>query len=287
MLKTMIDLHTHSSASDGQYSPADLVQKAFDRNIKVLALTDHDTTSGLQEAKQKANELGMIFVPGIEISIDRPKSEFHLLGLGLKTESESLKKIIKNAKENRENRNILMVEKLNEHGISVTLQEIKNEFPRSSLGRPQFAEFLKNHGFVKNIQSAFDKFLSRGKPCFIEKTGIPLDDAISAIYESGGVPVLAHPLSLYLSWSHLEETVKTFREKGILGLEAYHPGARVVECEKLEFMARRLDLFVTAGSDFHGEAIRRDRRIGITCGERKIDDRFYFNELLKALENLK
>lgn len=279
----MIDLHSHSTASDGQYSPSDLVKKAAERKLSVLALTDHDTTAGLEEAEKTAKELNITFIPGIEISIDRPGSEFHLLGLGLKKHSEKLEKIIQKAKENRNLRNELMIQKLRENGINITLNEVKTEFPRESLGRPQFAQFLFNHGFVKTIQLAFDKYLSRGKNCFVEKIGINLDDAVSAIYESQGIPVLAHPLSLYLSWTKLEETIKELKNHGILGIEAYHPGARVIECERLEQIARKYGFFVTAGSDFHGEKIRKDRRLGITCGQRKIEDKFYFDELLPKL----
>ena len=280
----MIDLHSHSTASDGQYSPSELIEKAYKRGLSVIALTDHDTIKGLEEAEKKAKELSITFVPGIEINIHRPGSEFHLLGLGVNRQSNSLLKLTEKLKQNRLERNIQIIQKLNENGINISLEEIKKEYPRESLGRPQIAEFLYTHGFVKNVQQAFDKFLTRGKSCFIEKKGCDLSEAVTAIYESQGIPVIAHPLSLYLSWSKLEETLKNFRNQGVLGLEAYHPGARVVECERLEEIARRNGFFVTAGSDFHGEKIRRDRYLGLTCGKRRIDDRFYTDELLVELE---
>ena len=280
----MIDLHSHSTASDGQYSPSELIEKAYKRGLSVIALTDHDTIKGLEEAEKKAKELSITFVPGIEINIHRPGSEFHLLGLGINRQSNSLLKLTEKLKQNRLERNIQIIQKLNENGINISLEEIKKEYPRESLGRPQIAEFLYTHGFVKNVQQAFDKFLTRGKSCFIEKKGCDLSEAVTAIYESQGIPVIAHPLSLYLSWSKLEETLKNFRNQGVLGLEAYHPGARVVECERLEEIARRNGFFVTAGSDFHGEKIRRDRYLGLTCGLRRIDDRFYTDELLVELE---
>ena len=280
----MIDLHSHSTASDGQYSPSELIEKAYKRGLSVIALTDHDTIKGLEEAEKKAKELSITFVPGIEINIHRPGSEFHLLGLGINRQSNSLLKLTEKLKQNRLERNIQIIQKLNENGINISLEEIKKEYPRESLGRPQIAEFLYTHGFVKNVQQAFDKFLTRGKSCFIEKKGCDLSEAVTAIYESQGIPVIAHPLSLYLSWSKLEETLKNFRNQAVLGLEAYHPGARVVECERLEEIARRNGFFVTAGSDFHGEKIRRDRYLGLTCGQRRIDDRFYTDELLVELE---
>ena len=169
-------------------------------------------------------------------------------------------------------------------GIQVSLEQVQNDFPGQVLGRPHFAQWLEEHKIVKNRQQAFDKYLARGRPWYIERTGANLDEAIQAIYDSGGIPVVAHPMSLYLSWSKIEPVLADFKERGILGMECFHPGARVSECFRLEELARKLNFFVTAGSDFHGEKIRSDRKPGHTCGEKKIDDRFWFEELLPALE---
>lgn len=283
----MIDLHMHTTASDGQYSPSQLVKKVAEKKIKVMAVTDHDTISGIEEAKNACNEENIIFVPGIEITIERPNAEFHLLGLGIEKPSESLNQVINKVQENRNARNLKFVSHLNEAGFSVTIDEIQNEFKGRTLGRPHFATWMKNHGIVKNVQDAFDKYLGRGKPWFAEHEGASLDEAIKAIYESSGLPVLAHPMSLYLSWGRLDPELKNLREKGIAGLEAFHPGSRVTDCFRLQEVARKYNFFVTAGSDFHGEKIRPDRKPGITCGGKKIDDRFYFEELLPALEKVR
>lgn len=280
----MIDLHTHSTASDGQYSPAELVEKAYNSGVSVLALTDHDTVAGLSEASEAAKKIGITFVPGVEINIERPSCEFHLLGLGLKDISCSLEKVLYSLQNNRGSRNSKIVEKMNESGISVSLEEIQAEFAGQVLGRPHFANWLVKHKYVKYPQQAFDKYLARGRPWYVDRVGADLDEAIKAIYESGGIPVIAHPLSLYLSWSKIEPVLEDFRSRGVLGLEAYHPGARVAKCEHLERIARKLDFFVTAGSDFHGEFVRRDRKLGHTCGNIKIDDRFWFEELKKHVE---
>lgn len=279
----MIDLHTHTTASDGQYTPAELIRKVAGK-ISVLAITDHDTVAGLKEGKKAAQECGITFVPGIELNINRPGCEFHLLGLGLKNPSKSLNDVIQKLIDSREERNQYVINKMLSEGIQVSLEQVQNDFPGQVLGRPHFAQWLEEHKIVKNRQQAFDKYLARGRPWYIERTGANLDEAIQAIYDSGGIPVVAHPMSLYLSWSKIEPVLADFKERGILGMECFHPGARVSECFRLEELARKLNFFVTAGSDFHGEKIRSDRKPGHTCGEKKIDDRFWYEELLPALE---
>lgn len=284
----MIDLHTHTTASDGQYTPEELVYKAAEKNISVLAITDHDTISGLEEGAEACRKTGITFVPGIEINIQRPNCEFHLLGLGLNLNgiSESLNKLLKGLIESRHERNEFIVSKMRSSGIKTTVEEIQAEFPDQVLGRPHFASWLTNHNYVKNRQAAFDKFLARDRPWYVERTGADLDEAVKAIYESGGVPVIAHPLSLYLSWSKIEPVLADFFERGVKGMECFHPGARVTECLRLQEIARKLGFFVTAGSDFHGEKVRSDRRPGHTCGGKIIEDKYYYKELKPFLEKL-
>ena len=282
----MIDLHMHTTASDGQYTPSELVTKIKQKGISVFAITDHDTVKGLEEGKKAAQKENLIFIPGIEITIERPFCEFHLLGLGLKRISNSLTEVITSLQNNRHERNLRIVQHMNDAGYKATLEEIQNDYPGQTLGRPHFAFWMEKRGIVKHHQQAFDKFLARGRPWFEEHSGANLDEAIVAINESGGIPVLAHPMSLYLSWSKMETAFIDFRERGIQGIEAFHPGARVTECLRLEEMARKLGFFVTAGSDFHGEKIRHDRKPGHTCGDKIIEDRFYFEELVPALNRI-
>ena len=257
--------------------------QAAQKGITVMAITDHDTTAGLSEGKTKAEKFGITFIPGIEISIEKSFCEFHLLGLGIKEESESLKNIIQTLKNNRHERNERIVNHMKEAGFQATLEEIQADYPGQTLGRPHFALWMEKKGIVKHHQQAFDKYLARGRPWFEEHKGINLDEAIVAINESGALPVLAHPMSLYLSWSKLDAAIADYKERGIVGIEAFHPGARVTECLRLEELARKHGLFVTAGSDFHGEKIRKDRKPGHTCGDKPIADRFYYEELLPAL----
>ena len=277
----MIDLHVHTTASDGQYSPTEIIQKAAEKNIKAIAITDHDTISGLKEAEAEAKNHDLIFIPGVELNINFPVGEFHLLGLGFKKISDSLSNLLNFLQENRDTRNLTMIQKMQADGVDISLEEIKNDFPNTVIGRPHIAAELVKKKIVKNSQQAFNKYLAKGKPWYASRIGLNLDEAIVAIKESEGIPVIAHPMSLYISWGKLPETLQDFYERGVCGLEAFHPGARVTECLRLEELARKIGYFVTAGSDFHGEKIRSDRKLGFTCGEKKIDDKYYFEELAK------
>lgn len=281
----MIDLHSHSSASDGVFSPKEAAEYAIGKNLKVWALTDHDTVDGLSEAARTcaASERGIIFVPGIEINVRWPTGEFHLLGLGLRKYSEELRDLTQDLKESRRNRNLEIIEKMNRDGIEVTLEQIESQFAESQIGRPHFAAFLMQIGKVKHRQEAFDRFLGKGRPYHVNHEGADLDVAVEAIRSAGGIPVLAHPLSLYVSWGKMEETIEKIKNHGVEGLEAWHPAARINEGFKLEELAKKLGMFVTAGSDYHGKGVRADRHLGKTSGDRKIDERFWFEELAPHL----
>ena len=280
----MIDLHVHTTASDGQYSPAQIIQKAAEKNLKAIAITDHDTVAGLEEATVAGRELGVTVVPGIELNITFPTGEFHLLGLGIKTPSPALINIVENVIKNRNDRNAQIIAKMNEDGVPLTQEELQADFPNTVIGRPHFAAELVKHGVVKTRQQAFDQYLARGRKWYVPRVCTNLDEAIVALRESGAVPVVAHPMSLYLSWGRLPDFLKDCYEKGVMGIEAFHPGARVTECLRLEELGRKIGFIITAGSDFHGEKIRSDRRLGHTCGGKRIEDKYYFEELLRVMQ---
>ena len=268
----MIDLHVHTTASDGQYTPSEIMEKASEKNISVIAITDHDTVAGLEEGAKSAKKQKITFVPGTELNISYPTGEFHLLGLGFKKISPSLEELLANLVKNREIRNLQIIEKMREGGVNITLEEMQADFPNTVLGRPHFAAELVKKKVVKTRQQAFDRYLAKRRPWYVARVGSNLDEAIVAIKESGGIPVIAHPMSLYLSWGKLPDALQNFYERGVMGLEAFHPGARVTECLRLEELAQKIGYFVTAGSDFHGEKIRADRKLGHTCGGRTIED---------------
>ena len=283
-MKNMIDLHTHSTASDGSLSPKALIEEAAKRSITAIALTDHDSIGGLEEAAKAAAGQRIRFVPGIELEIqwDREKGgEFHLLGLNISQPSPGFLTAVEELSRRREERNLEIVDKMKKAGIAVTYDEIRKMVLRPesqglksrkhSIGRPHFADFLIKQKIVKNRELAFLRYLGRGKPFYVPKTGLEFDLAVKIIKDSGGVSVLAHPMSLYVAWGRLPELIKSLKDRGLDGLEAWHPTAKVSACRRLEELGKKLELCITAGSDFHGEA-RPGRKLGITAGGKKIDE---------------
>ena len=256
--------------------------EAAQRSLSAIALTDHDTTNGLSEAAQAAAELGLRFIPGIELQIlwngGEQGGDFHLLGLGIRQPSSGFTAAVEELARRREERNHLIVEKMNGAGIDVSYDDIKafaaeSGAPGASIGRPHFADFLVNRKVVKNREQAFIRYLGKGKPFYMPKAGLEFERAVEVIKESGGIAILAHPMSLYVAWGRLPALIENLKGRGLDGLEAWHPTAKVSACRRLEELGKTLGLFVTAGSDFHGEG-RKDRKLGVSAGGKKIDESF-------------
>ena len=186
------------------------------------------------------------------------------------------------AQAKRLERNRKIIEKFNEAGIVIDEEKLAQLAGGAVIGRPHFAKYLVQEKKAKSIQDAFLKYLAKGRPFYIEKECLPLTESIEAIKAARGVPVLAHPMSLYLSWGKLPETIAQFKEQGLVGIEAWHSGARYSECVRLQALAEDLGLIVTAGSDFHG-ANRKDVHLGRTAANLPIEDRFYTGNLIPAL----
>ena len=284
----MIDLHTHSNASDGNLSPAQLVKEAQKKGISTLALTDHDTIKGLREASLASLETGMNFIPGIELEINWKENsggEFHLLGLGIKKPSKNFTDAVDEMSERREIRNLGIVKEMNKAGIVTDYKEIKKLSGGHSVGRPHFAAFLVKKKIVRNIPQAFERYLSKGKAFFVPRITLDFERAVDVIHESEGYAILAHPMSLYLSWGKLPDVLVNLKEKGLDGIEAFHPLAKISACQKLKTLAKKLDLYFTAGSDFHGDNTP-GRMLGVTSGGNKLNEDFQdetFREKLNSL----
>ena len=274
----MIDLHTHSTISDGTYTPTQLINKAVDLGLKAIALTDHDTLGGINEAREVAKNR-IIFISGVEISIEWNKGDCHLLGLGVEDDSIRLNSLLCTLKNEREERGQLIAKKLKASGFDIEYEKIE-KLASGTVGRPHFASYMCEKKMVKSVQEAFDKYLAIGRPFYVPKKNADLKEAIFAIKDAKGIPVLAHPMSLYRSWKYLPSIIHEFKEIGLIGLEAWHPGARYGDCKRLESLAKKEGLIVTASSDFHGER-RKDRYLGHTCNNIVIED-FYLDSLISA-----
>jgi predicted metal-dependent phosphoesterase TrpH len=274
----MIDLHTHSTASDGACEPERLIELAQDLGLKALALTDHDTLAGVPRARASAGKAGIRFITGVEIEIESDSGEFHLLGLSLEGDRRALEAALSRVQAARRNRNARMVEKLQEGGIPITLEELAGIAGGEIISRAHFARLLVRKKVVSSIDTAFKRMLGKGMPFYEPRACLPLREATALIREAGGVAVIAHPISLGLRGPALRTHFLSCKDQGVAGIEAWHPNQPVKECRRLERLAHSLGMIVTGGSDFHGENIPQ-RKLGYTAGGREIPDSF-----LEALE---
>ncbi|MDR0324265.1 MAG: PHP domain-containing protein [Treponema sp.] len=277
----MVDLHTHSNISDGDMSPALLVKQAVKQGLRAIALTDHDTIEGLESARTEAGKENFHFIPGIELSINwtgskstpglGPGGEFHLLGLGINSPSSGFIDAVGKLSRRREARNREILERMHELSIEATWEDLLAISGGHSMGRPHFANLLIKRKIVKNIRQAFARYLCVGMPLYVPKEGLVFEEAVALIRESGGIPVLAHPISLYVAWGRLPDLIKLLKDMGLMGLEAWHPATKPGPCSRLESLGKTLGLYITEGSDYHGSA-RPDRKLGYSGKGRKIDD---------------
>ncbi|BAU22431.1 phosphoesterase [Caldimicrobium thiodismutans] len=280
----MIDLHTHSTASDGTYSPSELVHLAKKEGLKALALTDHDTLQGLKEAYETSQVEGLEFLCGVEISIKiEGPGHFHLLGYFLTPEIPSLETTLLSLQKARDKRNKLMLEKLQALGIDITLEELEN-IAQGEIGRPHFAKLLIQKGVVKTFQEAFDRYLKKGAPAYVPKALLTPEEGINKILQSGGIPVLAHPITLKLNEKELSNYLAKLKELGIKGVEVYYSEHSKTFTEFLYTVAKRLDLLITGGSDFHGTN-KPDIKLGRGFGNLKIPYEVFL-KLKEALEKI-
>ncbi|HEY9055310.1 MAG TPA: PHP domain-containing protein [Rectinemataceae bacterium] len=277
----MVDLHTHSTASDGALNPSELVGLAGKLGIKALALTDHDSVAGVGEAREAAGEFGMIFVAGVEIEIAFSPGEFHLLGLGLDETYPPLLESLEALALSRSRRNRTILDKLKDQGLAVDTDWLESSLPSGRMGRPHIAEAMVRGRQARSLQEAFDLYLGKGRPYYEPKDCLDLGDALELIRKAGGVPVVAHPYSLFVSKPKLSSLMAEWKGMGVRGIEAYHPGAKLGQCRILERMGRTEGFFITAGSDFHSPDKPR-WGLGKTAGGIPIED-VYFSELSSAM----
>ena len=268
----MIDLHTHSDASDGELSPSDLVSFAAESGLAVMALTDHDTMSGLEEAERRAGEVGIRFIPGVETEVDFSPGEFHLLGLGMKRYPDGpLEEFLEEIRRRRVARNEEMISLMNTAGLPLAMETLAALAGGEVIGRMHFARWLIDEGWAANVPDAFERWLGPGRPFYVPKNPPTLEESLTAIKAAGGKSVVAHPLSLWISWGRLAKYLPEWREMGLDGLEALHSGASKREAERLRTLSETTGMFVTGGSDFHGTG-RPDRKLGYGAGGAALDE---------------
>jgi hypothetical protein len=267
----VIDLHTHSTASDGSCTPERLIELALSGGLTAIALTDHDTLGGVARARARAEGTSLRFFPGVEIEIESDTGEFHLLGIGLRGDVTALVNALSRIQAARRDRNVRMVEKMQAGGIPITLGEVTETAGGDIVSRAHFARVLVRKKVVGSIDTAFKRLIGKGMPYYEPRACLELKEATGLIRGAGGLAVIAHPLSLALRGPVLRTFVSACRDSGVDGIEAWHPNHSVKDARRLERLARSLDMAVTGGSDFHGEHIP-SRRLGLTSGGREVPD---------------
>jgi predicted metal-dependent phosphoesterase TrpH len=248
-----VDLHTHSTASDGLYSPTELLQKAKGVGLHVLALTDHDSTNGLEEAATAARSLDIDFVPGIEINTDVNSDEVHVLGYFLEYMRPEFQAILKVLRDARVLRGQRMVELLNEEGVHISWERVR-EIAQGAVGRPHVAKALLEAGYVKSIPEAFDKYIGKGCPAYVPRYKLSPEDAVRLIASANGLPVIAHPVELP-GLEELRNWLPGLLKAGLVGLETYYGPYTKQEEQQLHALADEYGLIPTGGTDFHGPGI--------------------------------
>lgn len=247
-----IDLHAHTTASDGSLTPPQLVRHAKEKGLDALAVTDHDTLAGLKAAGETGQALGVEVLDGIELAVEH-SGRFHLLGYLIDPEDADLNERLTYIREYRANRNRKMVEKMQAYGLDITWEDVEAEAGSDLIARPHMALAMMRKGIIKTTQEAFDRFLQDGGPVHVPKIKMTDEEAIGLIRGAGGVPVVAHPLTLKRgNGEELEAELKRLKDVGLLGLEVYYSGHTPEQTALLAEMADRLGLVKTGGSDFHG-----------------------------------
>ncbi len=252
------DLHTHSTVSDGQYTPSELVRLAKARGLDVLALTDHDTMDGLDEAAEAGKAIGLRVMSGIELSAD-DYLNLHILGYGFPPSAPTLRKISDGLKIGRNNRKHRIAKFLHEHGVDVPLSEVEAAAKGGVIGRPHFAQVMLRHGYVATRKEAFDRYLDTLEFQEIEKGTKPsAQECVEQIKTAGGKVSLAHPYQIVLGEETLEELIMRLKDYGLDAIECYYPIHTPEQQAEYLGLAKKCGLHVTGGSDFHGEKNKPD-----------------------------
>ena len=248
----MIDLHMHSTFSDGTLTPTQLVERAKKNNIEVMAITDHDNVDGLKEGRQEAEKKGITFVNGIEISANFKDKDIHILGYFLNLEDKEFLGWLKKLQKKRHNRTLKILSKLSDLGIDISFSEVEGEVLGNVIGRPHIAKMIIKKGFSATMDEVFDRYLGDGKPAYVPKVGVDMVEVVKKLKANGAVVILAHPHLI----SHPDDTminiIDSLVKNGLDGLELYYPNIETRKKNKLLKIAKRRDLILTGGSDFHG-----------------------------------
>ena len=258
-----IDLHTHSSFSDGSDTPDQLLERAAAARLTSIALTDHDTLEGIPDARRAADRHGIELIPGIELSLEYPKGGMHLVVLWLEAHPGPLQDRLAELRDGRDERNARIVERLVELGLPIDLGEVLAEAGEGSVGRPHIAAVMIRHGYVDSMEQAFDEYLGNDRKAYVERERLEPGEAIRLARASGGVPILAHPHTLAIdNRFEMADVLVELRSQGLIGLECHYGSYRAEGRSGMVALADRFGLIASGGSDYHG-TYKPDVALGI------------------------
>ena len=266
----MIDLHCHSNFSDGKLSPCDLLTKAIAANVKILALTDHDTTAGLDHLHKAANDQDIKIINGIELSVRCKKYDLHIIGLNIEYENEDFCNLLHKQNEIRIERARQVGLKLSNCGIKDAFQKACDIAGHDRVARPHFGQVLINEGRVKDMKAAFKLYLGKSSIAYVPTSWLSLEEAVLGITRCGGQAVIAHPLKYKLTRTKLHELIKEFKLAGGVGMEVVSGASTILEANELAGICKRFNLLASSGSDFHGEnasytSLGHQRTLPVNC----------------------
>lgn len=278
---SFIDLHVHTTASDGTFSPKEVVEYGLEKGLSVMAITDHDTIAGIEEAVKTAEETDLLIVPGVELACIYKGIEIHMLGLFLDWKDEKFARHLLDMREKRENRNQKMIENMQKGGIDISMDKLIFEDADTVITRGHFARFLEAEGYVKSKKEAFDRYIGIGCPYYLPREYIDPVDAIDWIHEAGGLAFLAHPYLYGFSEGEVKKMLLTLKEAGLDGLEAYHSSSSQGQTNVLRQYGKEMELMVSGGSDFHGS---NKPDVDLGCGKGNLRITHYIYEKIKNRE---
>lgn len=249
-----VDLHTHSTASDGTYTPSELIDYAHEKGLSAIALTDHDTVDGLSEALERGEKYpDLEVIPGIEYSTVRNGKDVHVVGLYINYTDENYKKSLQSFIDSRIERNRKMCQKLTDAGMPMTYEELVEENPGAVITRAHFGRLLLKKGYTTSVKEAFDRFIGDHCPCYVPREKITPQMAIEQILLAGGVPVLAHPVLYGLGRDAMDQLVSEVADAGVVGIEAIYGTYTPQDERDMKALAEKYKLLISGGSDFHGD----------------------------------
>lgn len=247
-----IDLHVHSTGSDGTYTPAELVLEAKKAGLSAMALTDHDSVSGINDALKAGETYGIEIIPGVELSTEYENTEIHVVGLFIDKTNRELQEQLHAFRDNRDNRNLKMIQRLREEGYEISAEEIYKQNPDSVIARPHIARYLVDTGQVKDMQTVFDKLIGDGCICYVDRFKITPMRAVELIHSAGGIAILAHPCLYKIPRRTLIEMLEKMIAAGLDGIEAIYSCNMGSDEKDYRELAEKYGLLISGGSDFHG-----------------------------------